>query len=160
MMAIERIPAHLEKPVENISNEVRRTRILNRVQRALVATTLSLENYIAPLPHDESIKILHHDTTNIVDKNRQPVVDDEGTQRRLRYYSLWTSFADMRLLENGHLARTGKDWPVEFERTEKNSGDDSYIVTLYALQTENEYDFAKLTEIAQQLEKMHARITP
>lgn len=153
---MEHIPTHIEKPVENISEELRKHRALNRIFHALVEATKSIEIYISSMPHEEVIRKVHTDMTNLVDYEGQPVLDDSGLQKRARYFSLWTSFGDFRLLENGHLAHN--KWQPNLKQILENDGDNSYIVTLHRLQSDSRFDSMKLTEIATQLEKFCSHI--
>lgn len=124
-------------------NESVRKRTLERVRRGLAGATQRLNIFLDVTPNNDVIKRIHTAKTEIInDQDEHEIVD---------YYSLWTEFADIRLMQNGWLLRS--DYPTKREDEKTNGYDKSEVISILAMREDPQmYTALRLGSLADKLD--------
>ena len=140
------IPDQLPASEKESSDEMRRKKTIDKIKHNLTAALQGIQHYMGNHSDADAIKRLHFDNTDIL-------TGQEDKSVRMRYYSLW-DVSNLRILENGSLARPSDEKPNYLKTMEKGA-DESTIVTINELETNHEkYNLARLSNIALRLETM------
>ena len=130
------------------ANEPTRERALRSVRTGLVEATKRLNQFLENTRPEDVIKRVHTAKTEIInDQDEHEIVD---------YYTLWTEFAELRLIKSGWLLVCDYDGKREDEKA--HGYDKSDVLSIYDMRNNPDtYTTPRLSSLAEKLNNFLAR---